>query len=439
MSVKNKFCYVCSVAARKEKEPGEHTCYRNYPVDQSAGSMESAIIAEGFCNSMDMYGLKYGRLIGDGDCSVHKKILELNPYCNIQVEKLECTNHLLRNYCQKLREVPKDRAFLKVDKKLKNKLNTETITRLRNAVTCAVKARKNENSSVREQISKKDQEVNIVSDLQRAGIFQRIQTCTHAIACMSRSLLEEVTSNIVEQVFSLVAKYGCGKRINIGQSYSARCSAAITTHNTSGNLNTLLHKKMCNTSPGFHAKIAESRQKRKIQRASARRLEINSMTEEATSSKRKKLYETRSGTSKTYMPNAPQAQMSTEDFDLARDEFLKNLNRTDEQRHELERATIDQADSGLWKEERRKFLTASNFGDVCIRRPHTPCHGLLVNFLCTIPDNVAMRYGRENESIAISFLETATGQKISRCGATPDGLTEDGGIVEQIKVLFYSF
>ncbi|KAF4527430.1 hypothetical protein B566_EDAN014500 [Ephemera danica] len=69
------------------------------------------------------------------------------------------------------------------------------------------------------------------------------------------------------------------------------------------------------------------------------------MTEEATSSKRKKLYETRSGTSKTYMPNAPQAQMSTEDFDLARDEFLKNLNRTDEQRHELERATIDQADS----------------------------------------------------------------------------------------------
>lgn len=67
--------------------------------------MESDIICEGFNKSIEMHGLMYRRLVGDGDSSVHRKLLETKPYGNILVEKIECRNHLLRNMCSKLRDL----------------------------------------------------------------------------------------------------------------------------------------------------------------------------------------------------------------------------------------------------------------------------------------------------------------------------------------------
>jgi len=52
--------------------------------------MEAAIVCEGFQRSEEMYGVKYARLIADGDSSVYKKILESRPYKNFTVEKVEC-------------------------------------------------------------------------------------------------------------------------------------------------------------------------------------------------------------------------------------------------------------------------------------------------------------------------------------------------------------
>nr|CAI5864409.1 unnamed protein product [Callosobruchus analis] len=51
-----------------------------------------------------MYGLRYTRFIADGDSSTYKKILESSPYKKA-VMKIECRNHLLRNFCNKLRDI----------------------------------------------------------------------------------------------------------------------------------------------------------------------------------------------------------------------------------------------------------------------------------------------------------------------------------------------
>lgn len=67
--------------------------------------METDIIAEGFKSSVNQYGLKYTKMVGDGDSSVYRKLLEIKPYGNSLVQKVECKNHLLRNFAKKVREI----------------------------------------------------------------------------------------------------------------------------------------------------------------------------------------------------------------------------------------------------------------------------------------------------------------------------------------------
>jgi hypothetical protein len=52
-----------------------------------------------------MHGIKYTRMIGDGDNSVYRKLKEVKPYDKQLVEKVECRNHLLRNFSSKLRKL----------------------------------------------------------------------------------------------------------------------------------------------------------------------------------------------------------------------------------------------------------------------------------------------------------------------------------------------
>lgn len=106
IGVRNKFCVICNQAQTKNITVKSHPCYKNW--NGSATSMEADIIAEGFCRSQQDYGLIYAKMIADGDSSCYKKILERNPYKNLKVQKIECRNHLLRNYINKMRELSKN-------------------------------------------------------------------------------------------------------------------------------------------------------------------------------------------------------------------------------------------------------------------------------------------------------------------------------------------
>lgn len=68
-----------------------HECFKNR--DKPSTAMEVSIILEGFMRSVEMHNLKYVYLIGDGDSSVTKKLIEARPYGSKLVQKIECCNH----------------------------------------------------------------------------------------------------------------------------------------------------------------------------------------------------------------------------------------------------------------------------------------------------------------------------------------------------------
>ncbi|XP_039287389.1 uncharacterized protein LOC120352037, partial [Nilaparvata lugens] len=79
VGVKNKYCTLCVRAERSGKQAKEHVCFKNWGTHQSSTSMEAALIAEGFSLSEEMYGVRYNRLIADGDSSVYKTLLDRRP------------------------------------------------------------------------------------------------------------------------------------------------------------------------------------------------------------------------------------------------------------------------------------------------------------------------------------------------------------------------
>lgn len=104
---------ICSKAETKNVPAPAHQCYKNY--QGSSTAMESEGLVEGFKESQRMHNLIYNRTISDGDSSTHRKLIECLPYGNkLLVEKVDCTNHVLRNYGNRLREL----CTQKVKKKL---------------------------------------------------------------------------------------------------------------------------------------------------------------------------------------------------------------------------------------------------------------------------------------------------------------------------------
>lgn len=104
MGVRNKFCAICARSKNKDS-PKEHLYFKNWKNSDGSSAMEASIVVEGFKQSDATYGIRYHRLIADGDSSVYKKILDARPYKNLTVEKIECRNHLLRNFCKKIRDL----------------------------------------------------------------------------------------------------------------------------------------------------------------------------------------------------------------------------------------------------------------------------------------------------------------------------------------------
>ena len=69
--------------------------------------METDIIVEGFNLSESMHGLRYIKMIGDGDSSVHHNIITSVSYGRY-VEKIECANHAVKCYHSRLANIVKD-------------------------------------------------------------------------------------------------------------------------------------------------------------------------------------------------------------------------------------------------------------------------------------------------------------------------------------------
>lgn len=425
--------------------------------------MECAIIAEGFCKSVAMYGVKYAVVIGDGDCSVHKKILELNPYPNIQVEKIECTNHLLRNFCTKVKRLSDNTAYK--DFAGRKQIGSK-IRDMRAAIEGAVKHRIEEKGADGKKLPKpqrisnlmrdiqnmphhiygdhtkcasyfckgpKPGQTNLVPSLKKSKLFEQLEKHVIYIANKSRSLIENVTSNIVEQLFSKVAKYVGGKRVNVAQTYDARCSAAVISHNTGGKLHYITHKKLCGISPGEFAKKGEARVAAKVELARTKREEKLAAGKPAY--KPRKIFKIHGPV--TYRDDPMVPPLSREEFEKEKNSFLAALKKTREQRTALEQRTRLLEFVDEWMEERKKIATASNFGAICKRMPHTSCNKLVRTMIYSEGFSTsATEYGKNHEPDAREALSRILGLAIEKCGLQIDevipyiGATTDGRVVK---------
>ncbi|GFU23606.1 yqaJ domain-containing protein [Nephila pilipes] len=366
MAVRNRYYMVCSRAAAVNKLPGKHCCSKNW--HGSSSSMEANIIQEGFQNSVAMYGVKYAKVIGDGDSNVYKTILDSRPYDELQVEKLECQNHLFRNFCLKLKDIVRDskagpitlrkclgKNILRLRKSVisataqltKNEVNFDCCSILQKHILNAPYHVFGDHQNCVDSVCsiQRKNDTNWIPDLLQSGLLYRIMNVVNNLADNSKSLLFSANNNCVEQFHSIVAKFIGGKRVNfcLRRSYLARCSGAVISHN-SGAFMSRVHKSMYNTSPGNFVKSTERRRendlirrKRKMSRPRCR----------------KSLF-LEKGRNKNYGVRAEKPDLSEDIFSQKKERLLSTLQLSIEERKSIERKTVEQRKSPLWREERRK-------------------------------------------------------------------------------------
>lgn len=142
-----------------------------------------------------------------------------------------------------------------------------------------------------------------------------------------------------------------------------------------------------------------------------------------------------------YGSKAQKPDLNPEEFFEKKEKFLKNLKVSEEESKRILLETELQRLSPLWMEERRKRLTASNYGRVCNRLPYTKCDNLVKSMLYSFNfDTESFRYGRQHENDALEELKNLN-IPVKPCGlfidtefpflaATPDGLIGEDGIIE---------
>ena len=197
IGVRNKYCAACTLGIQKDK----HICYKNW--DGSFSQMESDIIAQGFCESERVHGVRYIRFIGDGDSSVHPALIHGWGYA---IKKLECANHACKCYRSGLEKLAQENPAYKG----KGGLTLKMRKRLTSAVRSAIRMR-----------SKEPDKKQALQSLQRDMInspmhcFGHHQHCSPDFCTSAKEKQQQVSSSSVTEDHivpneddSVVGKYG---------------------------------------------------------------------------------------------------------------------------------------------------------------------------------------------------------------------------------------
>ncbi|KAK4879641.1 hypothetical protein RN001_007787 [Aquatica leii] len=447
MGVKNKYCYLCT----RGRDVSDHTCFRNW--NKTSTSMEAGIICECFADSISRHNLIYGQLIGDGDSSVYRHLTELAPYGpTFYIRKIECRNHLLRNYINKLSDLSKNSSFPKSRRDYVCSLST--LGRFRNAVVKAVQYRKRENLPIDTKIenlrrdvlnspfhilgrhercqeyfcSGKGDDENLVDIYFECGMLQVITTITQRLADQASSLLYDTDNNPAETYNAIVAKFIGGKRINFSlkNSYQLRCEMAAISFNSRGKLLSLLHKDICGRAPGYYmSRFLDTQIRRYRNKTMKHYPKMRFATADADYG---------------IVDENNEPDLPKDEYDSKLSQFLKKLENID--RKKIEEGTLTQSKNDLWKAERRKRITACNFGKICKLRP-TTCTSKTVSFLLynIFKGNKYTAFGLDSESVAIQQFEETYNLKVTICSliidkekpflaCSPDGFVNDDAIIE---------
>lgn len=459
LGVRNRFCFACTNPKKKK----EHLCYKNY--NGPSTGMESSVIVESFCRSEEDYGLIYKYYIGDGDSSVYARIQESCHYGRY-VQKIECANHVTRALSDNVHKLAGNTQYPLASRQLLNKPSPgETISRLERIVKGVRTAIKDSGvtrnaqdiANLRHDIKnvpdhvfgnhkncrdfckrKISGEENVLLKLD-TNLICKIRTLIGNVECKAESLVFNQTTNVAEKYMGYVAKFSGGKRVNFttGGSFKRRCFGAGLSHSAGASWHLSPWKKFKNRSPGsiFKSKILR-REKRNFKRKLL-------YSEKQPKRKRREV----GAYDAEYGPLAVKADLEEDVLQKKCTEFLKGLQKDVEQGNEkVQKDTVGQNANPLWKEKRVNRLTASKFGTVAKRLPHTHCHNLVKSILIDRPLHTeAVTFGRDNEENVLKLYEEKTSTQVTRSGlfidmehpflgASPDGLVNDDGLVE-IKCL----
>ncbi|KAF5270848.1 hypothetical protein FQR65_LT17771 [Abscondita terminalis] len=276
-------------------------------------------------------------------------------------------------------------------------------------------------------------QINYVEDMTACGLYEDILVCFQRLIDHASSLMLNMTNNLAEQFNSVICKFVAGKRINFSQrgSYKTRCETAAISFNSGPEYRKLLFTDMAKKSPSGHTKkhIEKLKRRSEMPKTCKKRL---------FKSKKVALPDEHYGSESAQLIH----DLSEEVYCLKEKKFLETLKKSPEEIIRTEEKTRGQANNSLWFKERGHRITASHFKDICSMKKTTSCANKVKQLLYTpFKGNANTRYGRRNETRAISDFENTFGIVVKPCGffidqedymlgASPDGLVGENACVE---------
>lgn len=296
--VRNKYCHICKLAEVKGVEVRQHSCNKNY--NGPSTGMESDIIVNGF-RECDQLGARFNVLISDGDSNTYKLIRDLRIYKepDVFVAKLECVNHLFRNFYKKFNNLGSVKAFAS-DWRKKYITSSFCLDICKGIRMAAQHWRKSdENLASKLRLLEKDvlnapdhyfgnhnncsgyfcskattpEKIEIINLLKTDGLFFEIQSlCQTYFGNNAKSLLANYTNNPAEQFNGYVAKFLGGKRINysLAGSYTARVAMAVVHFNSDCHGNSEYRKAKLGVVSESITKLENKRKRKNIQNTTGR-------------------------------------------------------------------------------------------------------------------------------------------------------------------------
>ncbi|OXA47165.1 Alkaline nuclease [Folsomia candida] len=470
IGTRNKYCRLCAMD-RISQSHSSHICtkYR-----KSSQSMEADIIVEGFNKSIEIHGLVYQNVIGDGDSSVYNEILNRVNYPNIMIRKFECINHALKNLKKPLIESSTNTKH-KLDHR---KLLKSQIERIATAAASAIiynHEHQFDNPATTSQTLRDDiinipyhafgchkkcksyfcgrkHEPDDTIILQNSIIWLEIKKACENLANKSGRLIQNKNSNLCEGFMAQVSKYVQGKRLNVSQKngYDIRVLSALFGYQFGpfwlAGVKEILDEVPL---PKIWDDLSQRYKYHNINNAKYKRRKLEKIKSANGESIKKKVSMTsRSRGDKDYGNNAQCPDIDTDLLESIILEKMNELQVSDERQQEIEEQTRNQSegDNERWFLERKFRITASKAGNLFSLRDST-------NNSCTIKDILYSQKpfeyktddhrarGLRLEPLARKRYEEEMKASVTRCGlivsldngifaASPDGFVGSEGILE---------
>ncbi len=516
IGVKVKTCILCTRAENQGKKPKPHECGQNYT--GSSQAMEASIFLDAFSECESVHGVRYMRIIGDGDSNTLAKLVAEGPMWCKQIEKVECANHACKCLRGSLEKLVEDFPHFKGRKGLSKIRRVKIST----GVRCAIKMRSKEiekigkvkavkklqqdikNSlyhvfgqhakcskdfckergtsdggcnddselneddedvfseliDIWESITNEDELENSRTDCGTSDPLDK-ELVAHVSIILGRlvskadKLIENHTSNLAENWMAIRSKFDGGKKINRCQrlSWHWRCYGAGLWRNLGSNWSALVWEMVTGLPATVPLWKFGQRQQKNIKSVA----KSQAKPEVKRRAKLKKLRDQKQATSKSakkaYGPQAEQIvcedDISPEVLQQKCSEFYtKCVKVSTQQVTNIEKATRLQSACGTWYNEKRKRLTASNFGAVMRRNPKIKVLALVRQLVyptfrgnAHTNNGLQQEYASQRDYEAKQSKESGKEIKVLRCGlfisethpflgASPDGIVTVDGVKE---------